>query len=240
MSDLPQIRPRAAGLQLFAATNRPGPRSRRSTKTWSWKSPPRMPPAAMREIDTVPDSRGATINVHYSISKIPQHRLSAAIGRRPRGLLPHGGEGFFAARATATSSSATSTAGTCKRPTRRPILSPPKKPIMFYLEKTVPFKYRKAIRDGIYEWNKAFEKAGFSNAIDRPAAGRQRRHGPGGHPLQHLPLDHEQRRLCDGPEPRESVHGPDSRRRHHLRRRLPDVLEAGVRDVHRAPARSPR
>jgi hypothetical protein len=44
--------------------------------------------------------------------------------------------------------------------------SPPKKPIVFYIEKTVPFKYRKAIYDGIYEWNKAFEKAGFVNAIE--------------------------------------------------------------------------
>jgi hypothetical protein len=30
----------------------------------------------------------------------------------------------------------------------------------------VPFKYRKAIYDGIYEWNKAFEKAGFVNAVE--------------------------------------------------------------------------
>ena len=43
--------------------------------------------------------------------------------------------------------------------------SPPKRQIEFYIEKTVPFKYRKAIYDGIYEWNKAFEKAGFANAI---------------------------------------------------------------------------
>ena len=30
----------------------------------------------------------------------------------------------------------------------------------------MPFKYRKPIRDGILEWNKAFEKAGFVNAIE--------------------------------------------------------------------------
>ena len=45
-------------------------------------------------------------------------------------------------------------------------LSPPKKPIIFWLEKTIPFNYRKPIRDGILEWNKAFEKAGFVNAIE--------------------------------------------------------------------------
>ena len=42
----------------------------------------------------------------------------------------------------------------------------PKEPIIFWIEKTVPFKYRKPIRDGIVEWNKAFEKAGFVNAIE--------------------------------------------------------------------------
>src|SRR5690606_22950737 len=44
--------------------------------------------------------------------------------------------------------------------------SPPKEPIIFYLEKTIPFKYRKPIKDGITEWNKAFLKAGFIDAIE--------------------------------------------------------------------------
>ncbi len=37
--------------------------------------------------------------------------------------------------------------------------------IVFYIEKTVPVKYRRYVREGILEWNKAFEKAGFRNAI---------------------------------------------------------------------------
>ena len=44
-------------------------------------------------------------------------------------------------------------------------LCAPKKPIIFYIEKTVPVKYRRAVRDGILEWNKAFEKIGFLNAV---------------------------------------------------------------------------
>jgi nitrogen regulatory protein PII len=44
--------------------------------------------------------------------------------------------------------------------------TPPKKPIVFWIEKTVPFKFRKPIREGILEWNKAFEKAGYLNAIE--------------------------------------------------------------------------
>jgi len=42
----------------------------------------------------------------------------------------------------------------------------PKHPILFYIEKTVPVKFRRAVRDGILEWNKAFEKIGFANAVE--------------------------------------------------------------------------
>jgi hypothetical protein len=44
-------------------------------------------------------------------------------------------------------------------------LSPPKKPIVFYLDHSIPLEYRPAIRDGILEWNKAFERIGISGAI---------------------------------------------------------------------------
>ena len=42
----------------------------------------------------------------------------------------------------------------------------PKQPIIYYIEKTVPVKYRAAIRDGILEWNRAYEKVGFLNAVE--------------------------------------------------------------------------
>jgi hypothetical protein len=37
--------------------------------------------------------------------------------------------------------------------------------IVFYIEKTVPVRYRRYVREGILGWNKAFEKAGLRNAI---------------------------------------------------------------------------
>ncbi|RMG16690.1 MAG: DUF5117 domain-containing protein [Planctomycetota bacterium] len=45
-------------------------------------------------------------------------------------------------------------------------LSPPKEPIVFYVEKTVPIAFRSAVIAGIEEWNKAFEKIGIARAID--------------------------------------------------------------------------
>jgi hypothetical protein len=45
-------------------------------------------------------------------------------------------------------------------------LSPPVKPITFYLEHTVPVRYRRWVMNGVTQWNKAFEKVGFLNAIE--------------------------------------------------------------------------
>jgi hypothetical protein len=44
-------------------------------------------------------------------------------------------------------------------------LSEPKQPIVYWLDKNIPEKYRPAITDGILEWNKAYEKIGFKNAV---------------------------------------------------------------------------
>lgn len=45
-------------------------------------------------------------------------------------------------------------------------LSDPVEPIVFYLENTTPEEWRDVITEGVLGWNKAFEKAGFSNAIE--------------------------------------------------------------------------
>jgi hypothetical protein len=43
---------------------------------------------------------------------------------------------------------------------------PPKKKIVYWLEKSIPDEYRASVREGILEWNKAFEKIGFRDAIE--------------------------------------------------------------------------
>jgi hypothetical protein len=44
-------------------------------------------------------------------------------------------------------------------------LSPPKDPITFYVEKTVPIRFRRYVHEGILEWNEAFEKIGILGAL---------------------------------------------------------------------------
>ena len=44
-------------------------------------------------------------------------------------------------------------------------LCTPKEPITYYVDRTVPEKYRQAMMDGIEAWSDAFEDAGFKNAV---------------------------------------------------------------------------
>ncbi len=44
-------------------------------------------------------------------------------------------------------------------------MSEPVKPITFWIDRNVPLAYRETVRAAILEWNKAFEKIGFSQAI---------------------------------------------------------------------------
>ena len=44
-------------------------------------------------------------------------------------------------------------------------MSEPKQPIVFWLDRNIPAQYRASVEAGVLEWNKAFERIGFRNAI---------------------------------------------------------------------------
>lgn len=45
-------------------------------------------------------------------------------------------------------------------------MSPPKQPIVWYVEHTTPVKFRRYVREGILMWNDAFENIGLVNAVE--------------------------------------------------------------------------
>ncbi|CAN5314896.1 zinc-dependent metalloprotease [soil metagenome] len=45
------------------------------------------------------------------------------------------------------------------------VLSEPVEPIVFWIENTTPHEFREAVAEGVLRWNRAFEAAGFLNAI---------------------------------------------------------------------------
>jgi len=117
------------------------------------------------EIDTVPDSRGVTVTVHYSLSLLPQNAY------RPR--LADDRVGYFVTALKDFSQQVDEDRFVryvnrwhLEKADPGARLSPPRKPIVFWIEKTVPFRHRPAVRRGIEAWNEAFEKAGFATAIE--------------------------------------------------------------------------
>jgi hypothetical protein len=120
--------------------------------------------------DSVIDSRGTTVVIHYGLCELPDP------GYQPR--LADDRVGFFLSVVKDFNSEKPDTSFVRyvnrwrleraepidpKRPNR---LSPPKKKIVYWIEKSVPVEYRTFVKEGILEWNKAFEKIGFRDAIE--------------------------------------------------------------------------
>lgn len=118
------------------------------------------------EIETVPDSRGVSINVHYSISRLPGSNYQPRLADDRIGYFLTVVKDFnkqsdrdqFIRYINRWHLERPRSAG--DGPTA------PDKKIRFYIEKTVPYKYRPVIREAIGEWNKAFAKAGWIDAIE--------------------------------------------------------------------------
>ncbi len=123
--------------------------------------PPQTPPPPRN----LPDARSLVLRLHYSFAEPP------AAGYQPRLADDRVGH-FFEDRDDFSDD-------TVYSPTRRFInrwrlekqdpqapLSRPKQPIVFWLENTIPEKYRAAVRDGVLLWNSAFERIGFKDAIE--------------------------------------------------------------------------
>ncbi len=117
-------------------------------------------------IVSVPDSRGVTVNVHYSISELPITSYKSRLADDRVGYFLTVLKDFSKKDSDEDRFVRYITRWNLEKADAKAEISTPKEPIVFWLEKSMPFKYRKPIRDGILEWNKAFEKAGFYDAIE--------------------------------------------------------------------------
>ena len=113
---------------------------------------------------TLPDVRSMFIGFHYTFAKLPDEPM------RPRPADER--VGYF------TTEVLDFTSDVPRVPIQRyanrwrlekkdatAALSEPKHPIVFWLDRNIPVRYREPIRQGIVEWNKAFERIGYKDAI---------------------------------------------------------------------------
>ena len=118
-------------------------------------SPP--PPTA------TPDPRSMFVSFYYSMMPLPDPMATRLADERV---------GFFTVARSDLTSDAKIKSKThylkrwrLEKKDPSAVVSEPKEPIVYWLDKNIPLKYRATVTEGVLEWNKAFEKAGFKNAL---------------------------------------------------------------------------
>ncbi|WP_253950449.1 zinc-dependent metalloprotease, partial [Methylibium sp. T29] len=113
---------------------------------------------------TVPDARSLFVTVYYALARLPEQPMA------PRASDPRIGY-FQSVRSDFSDDLARSprqrfvNRWRLEKKDPAAALSEPVKPITYWLDRSIPDKYRGAISAGILEWNKAFERIGFRDAI---------------------------------------------------------------------------
>jgi hypothetical protein len=113
---------------------------------------------------TTPDPRSFFVGFVYSFSKLPEVTMA------PRKTDPRLGH-FFDLVTDLTSDLKSNprlhyvNRWRLEKKDPAAAMSEPKEPIVYWLDKNIPPQYRASVTAGILEWNKAFEKIGFKNAV---------------------------------------------------------------------------
>ena len=125
-------------------------------------TPPGVPqPSAPKSL---PDPRSLFLTLHYSLARLPADPMH---GRKADARVGYFESGRFDFSNDLQRTPRQRFVNRWRLEKKDPdaALSEPVKPIVFWIDRTVPFKYRAPIAAGILEWNKAFEKIGFKDAI---------------------------------------------------------------------------
>jgi hypothetical protein len=137
-----------------------------ATPNLSVPTPGAAPPGAPAPTTPagLPDARSMFFGLHYSLGKLPEvpmkpRKADARVGHFTTNVQD------FTSDLARTPKQRFANRWRLEKKDPAAALSEPVKPITYWLDKTIPVAYRGAITEGILEWNKAFEKIGFKNAI---------------------------------------------------------------------------
>lgn len=113
--------------------------------------------------NAVTDGRNVQITVYHSFIKLPENNYESRFDDPRVGY-------FFTSQNDMTSVSSTNYRDKIHRwslvkKNPNEAISEPIEPITWWIENSTPKEFRETIKEGVLEWNKAFEKAGFKNAM---------------------------------------------------------------------------
>lgn len=130
-----------------------------------------VPDEPSADLTSLPDPRSLALNLHYSLAALPEAAMEPRLADERIGSInsvrkdfSRTEESFWVRYANRWRLEPGEPAGNG--------LHRPKQPIVYYVDRTVPERWRPVIKAGILAWNRAFEAAGFQDAIraeDLPA-----------------------------------------------------------------------
>jgi hypothetical protein len=125
-------------------------------------SPPGVPQPTVPR--TLPDPRSMILGLHIAIGKLPETPMAPRVADARVGTFNTSVQDFGDDLARSPRQRYVNRWRLEKKdPTAA--LSEPVKPITFWLDRTIPVKYRDAISKGVLGWNAAFERVGFKDAV---------------------------------------------------------------------------
>ena len=130
---------------------------------------PAQPPAGSLTMPTppnvTPDPRSFFVGFVYNFLALPDPQMRAAPCRSAhrslhRGAYQSSDRGETQSEDPLRQPLAAGEEGSDKRRCQSPV-----QPIVFWLDQNIPVRYRAAVEAGVLEWNKAFERIGFRDAL---------------------------------------------------------------------------
>ena len=126
---------------------------------------PTMPGAPVSTVPTsVPDPRSLFVQVHYSLSALPEQPMATRPADPRVGYFPTT-VSDFTQDFTRTPRKQLISRWRLEKQDAQAALSPPVRPIVFWLDPSIPEAYRPTITEGVLAWNQAFERIGYKDAI---------------------------------------------------------------------------
>ena len=112
---------------------------------------------------SVPDGRYISLSIHYTLAALPETPMTPRLGDDRVGQ-------FWTIHKDFSQEDSSAYVRYVNRWRLEPgeragDLWRPKRPITYYIDHTVPLEWRPYVRAGVLEWNRAFEEAGFKNAV---------------------------------------------------------------------------
>jgi Met-zincin/Domain of unknown function (DUF5117)/Domain of unknown function (DUF5118) len=136
----------------------------RSTLTFASFPAPAMPAPGQPSAPQTPRNPSRSAIIHYSLAELPETPMQGRYADQRVGYFTEAFQEFGGERSGVRDREFITRYRLEKRDPAAAV-SEPIKPITYYIASEVPEKWRKYLKQGVEDWQPAFEKAGFKRAI---------------------------------------------------------------------------